>query len=360
MLPEHFRLDVHPVAACDTIVRAGSARFTVLTDGLIRLEYDPAGAFRGPRQPDDVVSPAAHARLQRAAGRGAARSSRRARSPLCYVEGQDFTPENLSIHVKATGADWHPGAVDTGNLKGTTRTLDFVNGYTRLNDGLISRSGWALLDNSRSLVFNAQSWLEPRQGQGTDWYFFAYGHDYKAALRDYCAVSGKAPLIPRWILGNWWSRFWAYTQDELAPTARAISRRTTSPVRVHRGYGLARHPDRQSQHGLDGLYVESRPVPRPARSDRLHPREGPADGAEPAPGRGHSSARGAVPRDGAAHGDRPGLTAAGARSTSPIRRSSEPTLTCCTIPTRRWASISGGSTGSRARLQDRRVSTRCG
>jgi alpha-glucosidase (family GH31 glycosyl hydrolase) len=105
--------------------------------------------------------------------------------------------------------------VDTGNLKGTTRTLDFANGYTPLNDGLISRSGWALLDDSRSLVFNDQSWLEPRTGLAIDWYFFAYGHDYRACLRDYCAVSGNIPLIPRWVLGNWWSRYWAYTQDEL-------------------------------------------------------------------------------------------------------------------------------------------------
>jgi alpha-glucosidase (family GH31 glycosyl hydrolase) len=32
-------------------------------------------------------------------------------------------------------------------------------------------------------------------------------------LQDYCKISGNIPLIPRWILGNWWSRYWAYTQD---------------------------------------------------------------------------------------------------------------------------------------------------
>jgi alpha-glucosidase (family GH31 glycosyl hydrolase) len=34
-------------------------------------------------------------------------------------------------------------------------------------------------------------------------------------LRDYQLVAGETPLIPRWVLGNWWSRYWAYTQDEL-------------------------------------------------------------------------------------------------------------------------------------------------
>ncbi|MBK8027988.1 MAG: hypothetical protein IPK17_00445 [Chloroflexi bacterium] len=42
-------------------------------------------------------------------------------------------------------------------------------------------------------------------GSGRRWYFFAYGHDYKAGLRDYSTVRRSAPLIPRWILGNWWS-----------------------------------------------------------------------------------------------------------------------------------------------------------
>ncbi|MFQ5419269.1 MAG: TIM-barrel domain-containing protein, partial [Anaerolineae bacterium] len=28
-------------------------------------------------------------------------------------------------------------------------------------------------------------------------------------------IAGAVPLIPRWALGNWWSRYWEYTQDEL-------------------------------------------------------------------------------------------------------------------------------------------------
>ncbi len=82
----------------------------------------------------------------------------------------------------------------------------------------MSRAGWAVLDDSATLVFNDDHWIEPRTPGGTggtDWYFFGYGHDYKTCLRDYCRVSGPMPLIPRWILGNWWSRYWAYTQDEL-------------------------------------------------------------------------------------------------------------------------------------------------
>ncbi len=214
MLPEQFIMDIQPVASTAAIVLAGNARFTVLTERLVRLEYDSDGCFEDRasqtmwyrQQPVPVFT------VQRSA---TCVSVETAAFALNYSVGQPFTPESLSIQVKATGTVWHPGDVDTGNLKGTTRTLDFINGYTPLTDGLISRSGWAHLDDSKSLVFNEQSWLEPRSGHVQDWYFFAYGQDYKAGLRDYCAVSGHVPLIPRWILGNWWSRYWPYTQDEL-------------------------------------------------------------------------------------------------------------------------------------------------
>jgi alpha-glucosidase (family GH31 glycosyl hydrolase) len=34
-------------------------------------------------------------------------------------------------------------------------------------------------------------------------------------LRDYYALSGVVPLLPRWVLGNWWSRYWAYKDSDL-------------------------------------------------------------------------------------------------------------------------------------------------
>lgn len=216
LIPEQFRLQLNPTAARDAVVRVGNARFTVLTDRLIRLEYDPAGCFedratqtmwyRSQPVPPFVVQPT---------DQGIEIVTDALRLRYRGQNGDGFTPENLSIRVNATGATWSPGTPDEGNLKGTTRTLDFINGYTPLGSGLVSRAGWSLLDDSSAFVLNDDGWLEARATPESDWYFFGYGFDYKACLRDYCAISGHAPLIPRWILGNWWSRFWAYTQDEL-------------------------------------------------------------------------------------------------------------------------------------------------
>lgn len=102
----------------------------------------------------------------------------------------------------------------TGNLKGTSRTLDITNGSVKFGDGIISRSGVAVLDDSDSLVFTQDGHIVPGEIKEKDEYYFAYGHDYTKALHDYYALTGFTPLIPRYVLGTWWSRYKAYTQEE--------------------------------------------------------------------------------------------------------------------------------------------------
>ena len=190
-------LDVNPAARGDAMIAVGNARFTVLTERLIRLEYDPEGHFED--RPTQTVwyrqQPVPAFDLKRTDTQVSIETEA---FSLRYQCGKAFTPETLTIRIKPVDTMWRPGDRDSGNLKGTTRTLDYVNGCTPLNEGLISRSGWALLDDSQSFAFNQDHWLEPRAGSQTDWYFFAYGRDYKAGLRDYCAISGDIPLIPRW------------------------------------------------------------------------------------------------------------------------------------------------------------------
>lgn len=99
------------------------------------------------------------------------------------------------------------------SLPGTARTLDRVNGATKLEGGITSRYGTSLMDDSKSLVINSDGRISPRE-KCSDRYWFAYGHDYLAQLKDFFALTGKVPLIPKYALGNWWSRYKAYTQEE--------------------------------------------------------------------------------------------------------------------------------------------------
>ena len=77
----------------------------------------------------------------------------------------------------------------------------------------MSRFGVAALDDSRSFLFDDDGWVRPREGGGIDVYVFAYGHDYAGALHAFYAVSGRTPVLPRWALGNWWSRYHPYSAD---------------------------------------------------------------------------------------------------------------------------------------------------
>jgi alpha-glucosidase len=156
---------------------------------------------------------------------------------LNYKGEEVFSPDNLEVRFKLGGKTvrWTPGADDSGNLKGTTRTLDGCSGpghiskdNTGLENGIISRDGWSVIDESeRHLIEDDDSdwggWVAEKDGKiRKDLYIFAYGHDYKAALRDFTAVAGRIPLPPRYTLGYWWSRYWAYTDTELLALAREI------------------------------------------------------------------------------------------------------------------------------------------
>lgn len=111
----------------------------------------------------------------------------------------------------------HDGTVVTdfekGNLMGTARTLDMVNGATKLEKGILSRSGVAVMDDSKSLLLQQDGKILPRS-KCSDLYYFAYGHDYLRCLKDFFRLTGNVPKIPKYALGNWWSRYRAYTQSE--------------------------------------------------------------------------------------------------------------------------------------------------
>ena len=112
----------------------------------------------------------------------------------------------------------------SGNLLGTARTLDAVNGGTKLDQGIMSLSGVAVMDDSRSLLLGSEGEILPRE-RCSDLYYFAYGHDYLGALRDFYRLTGPVPLIPKFALGNWWSRYRAYTQEEYRELMKEFIRR---------------------------------------------------------------------------------------------------------------------------------------
>jgi alpha-glucosidase (family GH31 glycosyl hydrolase) len=213
-LHSHLRVDSSPVAHPEAVLQGDRWRITVLTDGLVRLEWAQDGAFE-----DRASAFALHRDLpvpdfQVVDGEEVVEVVTE-RLRLTYDRGP-FSPAGLSVQARGNVSNYHSvwrfGEEAEGNLGGTTRTLDEVDGRTELEPGVISRYGVAALDDSRSLLFEDDGWVSGRPGgDRRDLYVFAYGHDYAGALRDFYALSGPQPVLPRWALGNWWSRYHRYS-----------------------------------------------------------------------------------------------------------------------------------------------------
>src|SRR5580698_3245532 len=229
----------NPVANPQAVVTQGNARFTVLTPQLIRMEWvadgkfedHPSFVFLNRRLP---VPKFTHSNV------GGKLTIQTSALQLTYTGTDKFNADNLTITFTLDGKQvtWHPGTPDTGNLQGTTRTLDgALGGKTKepIDPGLISRDGWVVVDDSTRPLFDSDNfnftqgenspwpWVQLRSaGDRQDWYFFGYGHDYKQALHDYVEVAGRIPLPPRFSFGAWWSRYWAYSDQELDDLVRGF------------------------------------------------------------------------------------------------------------------------------------------
>ncbi len=111
------------------------------------------------------------------------------------------------------------------NLGGTYRTLDEANGRIPVDPGVNSTDGWAIIDDSKSNVIRETAevngnhndfgtWVTPKEEPTTDLYLFGYGHRYREAVHALYRLTGPTPLLPRFVLGNWWSRYHRYTETE--------------------------------------------------------------------------------------------------------------------------------------------------
>ncbi len=235
----------NPVADRGAVVTDGKARFTVLTPEMIRIEYSPAGKFED-RATFSVVNRNLPVPRFTRNDDGQFITITTDRLKLRYRKGTDpmtdpASPENLSITMELNGqpVTWYPGLKDPQNLRGTYRTLDGNNGDShrdRMEEGVISRSGWAVIndspsftrpDGSHSLAFTSEpdgiDWVTERAVKGVlDLYFMGYGHDYKRALKDFTRIAGRIPLPPDYVFGYWYSKYENYSADDFRNIVKAL------------------------------------------------------------------------------------------------------------------------------------------
>ncbi|KAK4097662.1 glycoside hydrolase family 31 protein [Parathielavia hyrcaniae] len=192
------------------IVKGSHYRFSVLTDQLLRYEWSEDGGF------EDRVSTFALFRWFDAPHYRVVESKNSLEIITDHFhlryDKRAFSSSGLSVTV---GSDvWQYDGKSYGDLGGTARTLDGAYGRVALEPGVLSRKAYAVLDDSKSMLFDEDGWIATRRPGRLDGYVFAYNGDHKAAIRDFYRISGSQPVLPRWTLGNWWSRYHEYSAGE--------------------------------------------------------------------------------------------------------------------------------------------------
>jgi hypothetical protein len=201
-----------------TLVR-GSARFEALGPALVRLEYSASGSFV------DTPSVAVINRTNWPATPVQTREEHgwfilgTAALELHYQLGSGaFTSNNLWIEWRGNPAAqrWNPGDVDDRNLGGVPASLDNRSTKTVTDPGPLSRRGFYVLDDSKTALFDPPArWVKPRPAKdGQDWFFLAYGNDYKTALRQLAQLVGPPPMLPRYVFGSWFGSRAGYSARE--------------------------------------------------------------------------------------------------------------------------------------------------
>ena len=229
--------NLNPIAHPDAVVISGKARFTVLTPEMIRIQYSDSSLFED-RATFAIVNRRLPVPDYTAVEKDGYLEIKTSALTLKYkiggvIDGRHPSAEVLNISMLLNGRRvlWYPGKDDALNLKGTTRTLDGQIGDNKrqeLENGLLSRAGWSIIDESpltkrgdgsTTFAFDKQvdgiDWVaKPIDKQAIDWYFLGYGHQYKKALGDYIKVAGRQPMPPLYVLGYWYSKYQRYTSDE--------------------------------------------------------------------------------------------------------------------------------------------------
>ncbi len=239
--------ELNPVAHPDAVVRSGKARFTVLTPEMIRIQYSDRSLFED-RATFAIVNRRLPVPAFTAVEKDGYLEIKTSALTLKYkiggvIDGRKPSAEVLNISMQLNGRPvlWYPGKDDAMNLKGTTRTLDGQIGDNKrqeLENGLLSRAGWSIIDESplarrgdgsTTFAFDKQvdgiDWVaEPVDKQAIDWYFLGYGHQYKKALGDFIKVAGRQPMPPLYVLGYWYSKYQRYTSDEFMEIVNDVKR----------------------------------------------------------------------------------------------------------------------------------------
>lgn len=194
-------------------------RITVLSDILIRFEYNQNGNFL-----DELTEFVRNRKfdlpklkVQQDERLLAVESSY---FRLEYIKDKPFyankfTPEqNLKVILKDSDKYWYFGHAEARNFKTVGYSLDNKELIRPDEKGLYSTDGFVSIDDSNTLILKDDLFFK-RSEKSIDTYLFMYKRDFGLVLRDYFNLTGKPNLIPRYMFGNIWNKDAYYTDQNI-------------------------------------------------------------------------------------------------------------------------------------------------
>jgi len=217
-LGDQFKIDTKKAVAQEgNIIKGDKYRFTVLTERLIRIEYNENGNFID--APTELVLYRNLKTPEFKVGEDNNFISITTKYfKLIYQKGKPFLgsktspASNLKIELLNTDRYWYYGHSEIRNFGIPNSSL--AEGGVK-GKGLYSSDGIASIDDSNTLLLNEDGTTYQNDELRIDTYIFMYNKDFEEALKDYYKITGFPALVPRYALGNWWSRNIDYNDLQL-------------------------------------------------------------------------------------------------------------------------------------------------
>lgn len=211
-LGEHFQVDhVNMRPLEETIIKGNKYRFTILNEGLIRLEYNELGKFvdeptvlvknrNFPKIDFQIKEDKKYLELTTSCFK------------LYYTKEKNFkSSSNLKIEILNTNKVWYYKHSEVKNYP-TYVTLE--NSKLEKVKSLYSLDGFTTINDAGNKIVNPDGTLSDNSST-VDLYLFIYLNDFDKCLKDYFTLTGYPSLIPRYALGNWWSKNTSYNDASL-------------------------------------------------------------------------------------------------------------------------------------------------
>ena len=208
-----FRVDYsHARAKNEAIFKGQRYRITVLTERLVRLEYNIDGQFF-----DDLTEQVRFRDFPIPEFK-VVEDDRRLEITtkyfvLKYAKEKPFEGLNIEVVLLDTDKSWNIRSREVRNFN--TSGKGIIGTKPDYQKGLYSTEGFVSFNDSDSLIINNDGFLFVNQKPRMDIYLFMYRRDFGLCLQDYFRLTGFPPLIPRYALGIWWNKSDIYNFQDI-------------------------------------------------------------------------------------------------------------------------------------------------